>query len=91
MNNTTSRATVDTLLEWIYRITQADNKDYLKRVYATFIDKVTFNSEKKTIAIQMMFSESVVAQVKKYQHEAGVPLVGAPASAYFQKEVVMVI
>ncbi|MCT4456626.1 hypothetical protein EFP00_04110 [Lactiplantibacillus paraplantarum] len=91
IGNSATSDTIETLLKWAYKITQADNKDYLKRVYATFIDKITFDAKKHIMKIQMCFSGSVIEQIKNYQQEAGVSQVEAPASSYVQKEIVMVV
>lgn len=91
IGNTATEPTIESLLDWIYRITQGENKDYLKRIYATFIDKITFSAQQYSMKIQMRFSEAIIEQVRKYQQEAGVPLVGAPASLCSQKEIIIVI
>ncbi|KZU09630.1 Phage DNA invertase [Lactiplantibacillus plantarum] len=91
IGNLATSDTIETLLKWAYKITQADNKDYLKRVYATFIDKITFDAKKHTMKIQMCFSGSVIEQIKNYQQEAGVSQVEAPASSYIQKEIIVVV
>ncbi|MCG0749302.1 hypothetical protein IMAU60057_03014 [Lactiplantibacillus plantarum] len=78
--------TIEILLKWAYRTTQADNKDYLKRVYAAFIDKITFDVNEHTMNVQMRFSKSIIAQINHYQREAGVSQVEAPASSYIHSE-----
>lgn len=91
IGNTATRTTIEGVLKWIYSITQSSDKDYLKRIYATFIDKVNFSPQQHSMKIQMRFSEAIIEQVNKYQQEAGVPLVDAPASSYGHKELVIVI
>nr|WP_114788089.1 recombinase family protein [Lactiplantibacillus plantarum] len=91
IGNSATGDTIEVLLKWAYKITQADNKDYLKRVYAAFIDKITFDVKEHTMKIQMRFSGSVIEQIKNYQQEAGVSQVEAPASSYVQKEIIMVV
>ncbi|MCT3295182.1 hypothetical protein EFP45_02560 [Lactiplantibacillus pentosus] len=91
IGNSATSATIEALLKWAYKIAQADNKDYLKRVYATFIDKITFDAKKRTMKIQMCFSGSVIEQIRNYQQEAGVSQVEAPASSYVQKEIIVVV
>lgn len=79
VNNRADAFTINDILRWVYQITRADNKDYLKQIYATFIDSITVDKSKKLLNVNVMFNESVINQINSFQQEkAGVPN-GAPA------------
>lgn len=90
IGNTATNTTIENLLDWIYRITQSENKGYLKRIYASVISQITFDNAQHSITIQLRLNQAVIKQVNTYQQEAGVPLTGAPASLLFRELVIRI-
>ncbi|MCY9806090.1 recombinase family protein [Lentilactobacillus senioris] len=91
VENRTDVATINDILRWVYQITRSKNRNYLKQIYATFIETVTIDKEHKLLNVHMRFSDSVINQISKFQQEkAGVPSVGAPAF-HLDKEILFTI
>lgn len=79
VNNRVDAVTINDILKWVYQITISSNRDYLKRIYATFIESITMNKDDKLLQVNIRFNDSIIEQIRTFQQEkAGAPN-GAPA------------